>query len=105
MNRRGFLEGILAAGVAPYVQTAAGVLMSVKKILSLDAPMTATEVLALEKEFYTVVRTGLPSAVWSHLHIGVSPVNHLCAVARVIVQPLTGESKSDAVRRTLELPK
>lgn len=35
MNRRGFLRGILAAGVAPYVQTAAGVLMPVTKVLTL----------------------------------------------------------------------
>ena len=32
MNRRGFLKGILAAGVAPYVVTGAGVLMPVKKL-------------------------------------------------------------------------
>ena len=32
MNRRGFLSSILAAGVAPYVQTTAGVLMPVKKL-------------------------------------------------------------------------
>lgn len=32
MNRRGFLKGILAAGVAPYVVTRAGVLMPVKKL-------------------------------------------------------------------------
>lgn len=34
MNRRGFLRGILAAGVAPYVSTVAGVLMPVKKIIT-----------------------------------------------------------------------
>lgn len=32
MNRRGFLKAILAAGVAPYVVTTAGVLMPVRKI-------------------------------------------------------------------------
>lgn len=32
MDRRGFLRGILAAGVAPYVSTVAGVLMPVRKI-------------------------------------------------------------------------
>lgn len=32
MNRRGFLQAILAAGVAPYVVTAAGVLMPGKAI-------------------------------------------------------------------------
>lgn len=33
MNRRGFLQAILASGVAPYVCTAAGVLMPVKKLV------------------------------------------------------------------------
>lgn len=32
MNRRGFLKSILAAGVAPYVVTAAGVLMPVRTL-------------------------------------------------------------------------
>lgn len=31
-TRRGFLKAILAAGVAPYVSTAAGVLMPVKRV-------------------------------------------------------------------------
>ena len=34
MNRRGFLAGILASGVAPWVVTKAGVLMPVKKIVT-----------------------------------------------------------------------
>ena len=33
MNRRGFLQAILASGVAPYICTAAGVLMPVKTIV------------------------------------------------------------------------
>lgn len=33
MNRRGFLKGILAAGVAPYVITTPGLLMPVRGIL------------------------------------------------------------------------
>jgi hypothetical protein len=33
MNRRGFLKSILAAGVAPYVVTSAGVLMPLKQII------------------------------------------------------------------------
>lgn len=32
MNRRSFMQSILAAGVAPYVVTAAGVLMPVRQI-------------------------------------------------------------------------
>jgi hypothetical protein len=34
MNRRGFLKSILAAGVAPYVVTTAGVLMPVRRVWS-----------------------------------------------------------------------
>lgn len=41
MDRRGFLKSILAAGVAPYVITTAGVLMPVKAI-------AAPEILKLE---------------------------------------------------------
>ena len=33
MNRRGFLQAILAAGVAPWVITKAGVLMPVRKVI------------------------------------------------------------------------
>ena len=40
MNRRGFLQGILSAGVAPYVCTAAGVLMPVKKIVTAPSYLT-----------------------------------------------------------------
>ena len=36
MNRRGFLKSILAAGVAPYVSTMAGVLMPGKQIVTLE---------------------------------------------------------------------
>jgi hypothetical protein len=36
MNRRGFLRSILAAGVAPYVVTTAGVLMPVRKLVTPD---------------------------------------------------------------------
>ena len=36
MNRRGFLKSILAAGVAPYVVTTAGVLMPVRQIARLE---------------------------------------------------------------------
>ena len=32
MNRRGFLAGVLAAGIAPYVVTTAGVLMPVRDL-------------------------------------------------------------------------
>jgi hypothetical protein len=41
MNRRGFLKSMLAAGVAPYVVTSAGVLMPVRKILTATAPEIA----------------------------------------------------------------
>jgi hypothetical protein len=34
MNRRGFLKSILAAGVAPFIVTTAGVLMPARNILA-----------------------------------------------------------------------
>ena len=37
MNRRGFLAGILAAGIAPYIVTSSGVMMPLGKILTLQA--------------------------------------------------------------------
>ena len=39
MDRRGFLKAILAAGVAPYVITTAGVLMPVKKLAIVENPL------------------------------------------------------------------
>lgn len=50
MNRRGFLQGILAAGAAPWVCTKAGVLMPVKQIVTPDY-MTASEVWARQQEW------------------------------------------------------
>ena len=44
MNRRSFIQSILAAGVAPYVVTTAGVLMPVRQIVSVEiAPAVAME--------------------------------------------------------------
>ena len=39
MNRRGFLKSIIAAGVAPYVVTAAGVLMPVRNVWTPRNPL------------------------------------------------------------------
>src|SRR5262245_16137667 len=39
MNRRGFMQAILAAGTAPYVCTAAGVLMPCRGVLVPRAPL------------------------------------------------------------------
>ena len=40
MNRRGFLQAILASATAPYVVTSAGVLMPVRKLVTIDLPYT-----------------------------------------------------------------
>ena len=40
MDRRGFLKDILAAGVAPFVVTASGVLMPVKKLVTPTQDLT-----------------------------------------------------------------
>lgn len=45
MNRRGFMRSILAAGIAPYVVTAAGVLMPVRRIVSAPAGVLTEEFL------------------------------------------------------------
>jgi len=45
VNRRAFLRG--AAALAPAVILTPGLLMPVRKVLTLDKPMTATEILAL----------------------------------------------------------
>ena len=37
MNRRSFLQGILAAGVAPWIITTPGILMPVKKIVTFES--------------------------------------------------------------------
>lgn len=49
MNRRGFLKGILSAGVAPYVVTSAGVLMPVRSIALPEAGhvMVGQEILSI----------------------------------------------------------
>lgn len=41
MNRRGFLQAILASATAPYVSTAAGVLMPVRKVATYDFTVVA----------------------------------------------------------------
>lgn len=68
MNRRGFLKSILAAGVAPYVVTTAGVLMPVRAItapklivwgdttVEYSGYMTATEVLALREAYFRGIK-------------------------------------------------
>ena len=62
MNRRGFLGSCLAAGVAPYVCTAAGVLMPVRKALSLGEPLTiglptfSRETVAMVVDYEHIIR-------------------------------------------------
>ena len=36
MNRRGFLAGVIASGIAPYVSTMAGVLMPARSITRIN---------------------------------------------------------------------
>src|SRR5580692_1685870 len=46
MNRRGFLQAVLAAGVAPYVVTTSGILMPVRKVWS-----AGTDLLSVGDDF------------------------------------------------------
>lgn len=48
MNRRGFLQAILASATAPYVITTAGVLMPVKKIFVPSLTEASLEALLIE---------------------------------------------------------
>ena len=57
MNRRGFLAGILASGVAPYVSTMAGVLMPVRSIVAPDFD-------TLDATFRTTFRFTDPDALY-----------------------------------------
>lgn len=66
MNRRGFLKSILAAGVAPYVVTASGVLMPIKQIARIEpipfdpsAEETARWLRACEQEIMKIVNPPL----------------------------------------------
>jgi len=62
MNRRGFLQGILAFGIAPFIVTTGGVLMPVRRISSLflQAPQTGPNysfevIYELDKKIHSVV--------------------------------------------------
>ena len=48
MNRLGFLQSCLASATAPYVQTAAGVLMPVRKLIAPDLSERALEDMIIE---------------------------------------------------------
>jgi len=74
MNRREFLQAILAAGVAPYVSTAAGVLMPVRKRaiwLWGDGYHDDTEALQALFDGLPVKNVGLATAhnVGGHIHL------------------------------------
>lgn len=64
MNRRGFLKSILAAGVAPYVVTASGVLMPVKKVVTLSEAALDEAVVYLHKEYGLIMTGNFSKALW-----------------------------------------
>lgn len=65
MNRRGFLQAVLASGVAPYVCTAAGVLMPVKPIanpfVGLDKKLSELRLWAAEQQ---ILQSLYPAGIW-----------------------------------------
>ncbi len=69
MNRRGFLRGVLAAGVAPYVVTAAGVLMPVKR-LALPDPFAGY--VAITEELLTVSAISIEAMVRADLAAAIA---------------------------------
>jgi hypothetical protein len=56
MDRRGFMKAILAAGVAPYVVTTSGVLMPVRRVITLSDP--------LPDDWTAVLDEGAPYVEW-----------------------------------------
>lgn len=51
MNRRSFMQSILAAGVAPWIVTSAGVLMPVRKQIEDVIPQWMIDVVIKEQQF------------------------------------------------------
>ncbi|MDZ4251092.1 MAG: hypothetical protein U1A72_00785 [Sulfuritalea sp.] len=58
MERRGFLQSILALGVAPWVVTKSGVLMPVRKIVTEFEELTLYEQTILIEQLHTPYRGG-----------------------------------------------
>lgn len=65
VNRRNFMQAILAAGVAPYVVTTAGVLMPVRQIMAGPLPLD----LAAEAFLKLAVAASAVAVEASHLHM------------------------------------
>lgn len=91
MNRRGFMKAILAAGAAPYVQTAAGVLMPVRKLVVPEYGMSpALVALDALRELERVMLFGQPRVEYAgNLFVGQASVLHhfpLDLVARTRVK-------------------
>lgn len=90
MNRRGFLKGILAAGVAPYVVTTAGALMPAKKIVSLSEAALEDTVVYLHKEYGIIVTGNFSKALWPGVKYAW---NKHYAEIDTVYMPLYKESK------------
>jgi hypothetical protein len=64
MDRRGFLKGILAAGVAPYVSTAAGVLMPIRgKTFLQDGLIEAANEISISFDIQGIITADLARAI------------------------------------------
>lgn len=105
MNRRGFLQSILAAGIAPYVATTAGVLMPVRQIATPlwgKSIVSMPDVLAAQRDmakFYCVAMDKYGDVLtlhvyannWVSIPVGYTPINFV-AVERFTpstVEPFT----------------
>lgn len=69
MNRRGFIQAILAAGVAPYVVTTSGILMPIRKLVvpTVEAFMSS----AAAGEIRTIVNYGESTMMFHEGEAGV----------------------------------
>lgn len=95
LNRRGFLQAILASATAPYVVTTAGVLMPVRKILVQEFNEKALEDMIVEIAMRRDDR-GIPLAIKPTEIIFLGPGGRLYANGKLMSH---GWTINDALKR------
>lgn len=92
MNRRGFMKAILAAGVAPYVVTSAGVLMPVRKIktmeeIFLELSLANASIMELiKRDIARAIGDRFDDSFMDELAFGVNRIKALRAETHVTIQ-------------------
>lgn len=98
MKRRSFLKGILAAGVAPYVVTTAGVLMPVK---TLWTPSNTIELLNTGEGFVILWGGKSMEAPWLE-HAALHRFSTDPGSGGTLVEVLSLKQKGDYARLTMD---